>query len=94
MFYAVPVLLLLLPVVVAAAAAAPAAAADSSNGTTICSNISIPFPFSVEPGCYRPGFYVTCSDEVPPRLLLHNISEVFDIERIMRLLQKDAQVQK
>lgn len=75
MFSAVPVLLLLLPVVVAA----PAAAMAGSNCTTSCGNISIPFPFGVEPGCYRPGFDVTCSDDVPPRLLLHNISEVFDI---------------
>ncbi|CAL4979358.1 unnamed protein product [Urochloa decumbens] len=45
----------------------------------MCGNISIPYPFGVEPDCYHPGFDVTCRDDVPPRLLLHNISEIFDI---------------
>lgn len=78
-------LLLLLPALAAgatsAAAPAPAVAmAAGSNCTTKCGNISVPFPFGVEPGCYHPGFDVTCSNDVPPRLLLYNISEVFDID--------------
>ncbi|CAL4986399.1 unnamed protein product [Urochloa decumbens] len=80
MFSAALLLLLLLPpAAVFAAATAAAMAGTGSNCTTSCGNITIPYPFGVEPGCYRPGFHVTCSDDVPPRLLLHNISEVFDI---------------
>ncbi|KAJ1255787.1 hypothetical protein BS78_K159600 [Paspalum vaginatum] len=74
----------LLPLLPALAAAPPSpsttAGTAMSNCTTTCGNISIPYPFGVEPGCYHPGFDVTCAaDEGPPRLLLHNISEVFDI---------------
>ncbi|KAJ1276418.1 hypothetical protein BS78_05G213200 [Paspalum vaginatum] len=72
-------LLLLPPPAAFAASAATAAAGSRGNCTTVCGNTSIPYPFGVEPGCYRPGFDVTCTDGVPPRLLLHNISEVFDI---------------
>jgi hypothetical protein len=78
-------LLLLPPPLVAAAAFAatppPPPSTVASYCTTHCGNIGIPYPFGVEPGCYRPGFDVTCSDDVgrPPRLLLRNISEVFDI---------------
>ncbi|KAL6848355.1 hypothetical protein ACP4OV_021649 [Aristida adscensionis] len=71
-------LLLLLPPP-ATFAGAPSAATVRSNCTTICGNTSIPYPFGVEPGCYHPGFDVTCSDGVPPRLLLHGVAEVFDI---------------
>jgi len=67
--------LLLLPA--AAAVAAPAAATAGSHCTSKCGNISIPYPFGVEPGCFLPGFDVTCSAD--DRLLLHNISEIFDI---------------
>ncbi|KAM0825142.1 hypothetical protein ACQ4PT_069728 [Festuca glaucescens] len=69
-------LLLLLPLV--AAAPSPASTVGS-HCTTRCGSISIPYPFGVEPGCYRPGFDVTCSKDVPPKLLLRNASEVFDI---------------
>ncbi|XP_051196015.1 wall-associated receptor kinase 5 [Lolium perenne] len=69
-------LLLLLPLV--AAAPSPASTVGS-HCTTRCGNISIPYPFGVEPGCYHPGFDVTCSKDVPPKLLLRNASEVFDI---------------
>jgi hypothetical protein len=83
MFSAAFLLLLLLQTVSSAlaAAAAPAAITAGSNCTTRCGNISIPYPFGVEPGCYRPGFDVTCSTAADgsPRLLLHNILEVFDI---------------
>jgi hypothetical protein len=35
-----------------------------------CGNISIPFPFGMEPGCFRPGFQVYCDDH--SRAFLHN----------------------
>ncbi|OEL20201.1 Wall-associated receptor kinase 2 [Dichanthelium oligosanthes] len=82
MFSAAFLLLLLLQAAAAAAAAlaaAPAPAQPGSNCTTRCGNTSIPYPFGVEPGCYLPGFDVTCSDDVPPRLHLHGIRYVFDI---------------
>ncbi|CAO2141795.1 unnamed protein product [Urochloa humidicola] len=71
--------LVLPPVAAAAFTAAQAVATGGSNCTRMCGNISIPYPFGVEPDCYHPGFDVTCSDDVPPRLLLHNISQIFDI---------------
>ncbi|TVU05280.1 hypothetical protein EJB05_48438, partial [Eragrostis curvula] len=55
-------------------AATPAAAADAPSGgcTRICGNISIPFPFGVEPGCYiEAGFNLTCDrSPQPPKLFL------------------------
>ncbi|TVU18217.1 hypothetical protein EJB05_34301, partial [Eragrostis curvula] len=36
-----------------------------------CGNISIPYPFGMEPGCFLPGFHVTCNYSFePPRLFL------------------------
>ncbi|KAM0913080.1 hypothetical protein ACQ4PT_012386 [Festuca glaucescens] len=40
--------------------AAVAPIAGISNCTTHCGNISIPYPFGVEPGCYLDGFNLTC----------------------------------
>uniref|UniRef100_A0A0E0LUE0 Protein kinase domain-containing protein n=1 Tax=Oryza punctata TaxID=4537 RepID=A0A0E0LUE0_ORYPU len=39
------------------------AAAAGSNCTTSCGNISIPYPFGVEPGCYHAGFKLTCLND-------------------------------
>ncbi|TVU33844.1 hypothetical protein EJB05_15656, partial [Eragrostis curvula] len=53
----VVVLLLLLPPPFSAARTVP-----SDNCTRICGNISIPYPFGIEPGCYHAGgFNLTCS---------------------------------
>lgn len=82
MFSAVSAALLLLPLVAAAAfAAAPSPASTvGRHCTSRCGNISIPYPFGVEPGCYRPGFDVTCiKEDGTPTLFLRNISEVIDI---------------
>ena len=52
------------PPVLGAVAAATAAATDDAallpGCTSLCGNISIPHPFGVEPGCFLPGFNVTC----------------------------------
>ncbi|KAJ1273940.1 hypothetical protein BS78_05G024300 [Paspalum vaginatum] len=41
------------------------------NCTDKCGNISIPYPFGVEPGCFLEGFHVTCNYSFhPPRLFL------------------------
>uniref|UniRef100_K3YGG2 Protein kinase domain-containing protein n=1 Tax=Setaria italica TaxID=4555 RepID=K3YGG2_SETIT len=46
---------LLLPPFAAAAATGP-----GSSCTRSCGNITIPYPFGVEPGCYHAGFNLTC----------------------------------
>ncbi|CAL4981971.1 unnamed protein product [Urochloa decumbens] len=36
-----------------------------------CGDIRVPYPFGISPGCYRPGFHLTCNTNYnPPRLLL------------------------
>nr|XP_034569271.1 wall-associated receptor kinase 2-like isoform X2 [Setaria viridis] len=38
---------------------------------TTCGDVSVPYPFGISRGCYRPGFNLTCSTSYdPPRLLL------------------------
>uniref|UniRef100_A0A0E0IDZ1 Wall-associated receptor kinase galacturonan-binding domain-containing protein n=1 Tax=Oryza nivara TaxID=4536 RepID=A0A0E0IDZ1_ORYNI len=67
---AASLLMLLLPFFAMAAAAA-GGSSSSSNCTTICGGISIEYPFGVEPGCYHPGFNLTCNHSYsPPRLFL------------------------
>ncbi|CAO2162860.1 unnamed protein product [Urochloa humidicola] len=53
--------MLLLPPFADAAATAP-----GSSCTRSCGNITIPYPFGVEPGCYHDagGFNLTCSFNV------------------------------
>ncbi|OEL29527.1 Wall-associated receptor kinase 2 [Dichanthelium oligosanthes] len=70
----VATLLLMLPPFGGAARAA-AATGLGSNCTTSCGNISIPYPFGVEPDCYHgPGFNLTCRNgsdgHGPPELFL------------------------
>ena len=72
--------LLLLPA--AAAVAAPAAATAGSHCTSKCGNISIPYPFGVEPGCFLPGFNVTCRNStsgVPELFLGDGTLQVLEI---------------
>lgn len=49
-----------------------AAGAAATDCTRRCGNISIPYPFGVEPGCYiEPGFNLTCDpSRQPPKLFL------------------------
>ncbi|KAK8462589.1 hypothetical protein SEVIR_1G230966v4 [Setaria viridis] len=54
--------MLLPPPVLPTAAAAAAAENDPRGCTRSCGNISIPYPFGIEPGCYHAtGFNLTCS---------------------------------
>ncbi|CAO2169552.1 unnamed protein product [Urochloa humidicola] len=54
------------------AATAAAATFPNSSCTRGCGNVSIPYPFGVEPGCYHAaGFNLTCNQlENPPKLFL------------------------
>jgi hypothetical protein len=48
-----------------------AAAAGRTNCTRWCGNISIPYPFGIEPGCFHaPSFNLTCTNSEPPELFL------------------------
>ncbi|TVU06731.1 hypothetical protein EJB05_49959, partial [Eragrostis curvula] len=53
----------------------PASVASTSIGlpncNTTCGDVSVPYPFGLSPGCYMPGFDLTCDrSRNPPRLLL------------------------
>ncbi|KAG8047709.1 hypothetical protein GUJ93_ZPchr0008g12087 [Zizania palustris] len=58
-----------------------AEAAAAANCSTHCGNITIPYPFGVEPGCYRDGFNLTCdhSHQLPKLFLGDGTVEVLDI---------------
>ncbi|KAL6661702.1 hypothetical protein ACP70R_001086 [Stipagrostis hirtigluma subsp. patula] len=60
------------PPPVLGAAASAEAVASRDNCTRKCGDISIPYPFGVEPGCYiTAGFNLTCDrSHRPPRLFL------------------------
>nr|CAB3502578.1 unnamed protein product [Digitaria exilis] len=63
---------------------APAAAATGlgSSCTRSCGNVSIPYPFGVEPGCYHDvaGFNLTCNHSYhPPMLFLGDDLQVLEI---------------
>jgi hypothetical protein len=80
MFYTVLVAALLLPL---QSAVARAPAGSRSSCSTHCGNISIPFPFGVEPGCYHDGgFNLTCDRSYsPPQLYLGDGTvQVLDID--------------
>ena len=74
------------PPVLGAVAAATAAATDDAallpGCTSLCGNISIPHPFGVEPGCFLPGFNVTCRNStsgVPELFLGDGTLQVLEI---------------
>ncbi|KAL6838528.1 hypothetical protein ACP4OV_031773 [Aristida adscensionis] len=51
------------------------------NCPTSCGNVTVPYPFGIRPGCYLPGFNLTCDEsQSPARLLLGNgVLQVTDI---------------
>lgn len=54
-----------------AAADAPPAQIGLPGCKTTCGNMSVPYPFGIQPRCYRPGFNLTCDTRHgTPRLLL------------------------
>lgn len=60
-----------------------AAAGAAADCTRSCGNISIPYPFGVEPGCYiEPAFNLTCDrSHQPPKLFLGDGSvQVLEID--------------
>ncbi|VAI62268.1 unnamed protein product [Triticum turgidum subsp. durum] len=80
---AVVVAALLPPLCAVARAPARAATPGGSGCTTHCGNISIPYPFGVEPGCYHEsGFNLTCNQSYsPPQLFLGDGTvQVLDID--------------
>jgi hypothetical protein len=72
---AASVVLLLLPPFIITAAAAGSAGRGRSNCTRSCGNISIPYPFGIEPGCHiegEDGFNLTCDHSHHlPKLAVH-----------------------
>ncbi|CAL4998269.1 unnamed protein product [Urochloa decumbens] len=53
--------------------ATSAATIGLPNCTTRCGDVSVPYPFGLSPGCYLPGFNLTCDTsrrDENPRLLL------------------------
>ena len=59
---------LVLPWVLASPASAASGPAAGSSCTSRCGNISIAYPFGVEPGCYHAGggFNLTCRQQGDP----------------------------
>jgi len=44
---------------------------EIANCSTHCGNISISYPFGIEPGCYHLGFNLSCDhSHNPPKLFL------------------------
>ncbi|BAT17125.1 Os12g0478400 [Oryza sativa Japonica Group] len=58
---------------------AVAAAAAPTNCTTRCGDISFEYPFGVEPGCYHPGFNLTCSSNDTRLFMGDGTVQVLDI---------------
>ncbi|CAO2041946.1 unnamed protein product [Urochloa humidicola] len=68
---AAAVALLTMALKLTAAGAPPPAPIGLPNCSTTCGDVQVPYPFGISPGCYSPGFHLTCDTRRrPPRLLL------------------------
>ena len=62
------------------------------NCSTTCGGVRVPYPFGISPGCYLPGFNLTCNTSYsPPRLLLDKngtleVMEIFLPNSTMRVI--------
>lgn len=73
-------LLLLLMAFSAAESVAVATVSARSNCTRSCGDVSIPYPFGVEPGCYHAaGFNLSCNHSYHPPRLFGDGLQVLDI---------------
>ncbi|KAK3132664.1 hypothetical protein QOZ80_6AG0525980 [Eleusine coracana subsp. coracana] len=83
---------------VSAAAAAPPAPIGLPGCNITCGNISVPYPFGFQPGCYLPGFNLTCDTRHhgSPRLLLGDgtlrVVDIFIQNATVRVLQDGPRV--
>ncbi|TVU10466.1 hypothetical protein EJB05_43998, partial [Eragrostis curvula] len=86
-------------VLAAAAAAAPSPAPIGLPGcNTTCGNMSVPYPFGIQPGCYREGYNLTCdtSSGGSPRLLLGDgtlrVVDIYPQNSTVRVLRDGSMV--
>jgi len=65
--------LLAAAIAVVGVSAAPPSAADLAHCPKSCGGVNISYPYGIGPGCFRPGFEVTCNHSTrPPKLFLAN----------------------
>ncbi|TVT98771.1 hypothetical protein EJB05_55909, partial [Eragrostis curvula] len=80
------------------AAAAPPAPIGLPGCNTTCGNLSVPYPFGIQPGCYREGFNLTCdtTSHGSPRLLLGDgslrVVDIFIQNATVRVLHDGSMI--
>jgi hypothetical protein len=84
--------------VLVVAAAASSAPIGLPGCNTTCGEVDVPYPFGIQPGCYRPGFNLTCdtSRHGSPRLLLGDgtlrVVDIFIQNATIRVLRDGSMV--
>ncbi|TVU10514.1 hypothetical protein EJB05_44050, partial [Eragrostis curvula] len=88
-------------IVMAAAAAAAAAPSPAPIGlpscNTTCGDMSVPYPFGIQPGCYHEGYNLTCDTSSGfPRLLLGDgslrVVDIYPQNSTVRVLRNGSMV--